>query len=193
MKLTLNRLRFLVSLGWIFLIGIFSVVGTDRVGSVLSATSPWTQTEWFGGQTDDLAIGTVTTYKQMENLATTSGNLILQLKSPWMDENWNYKKKFIINNTTANLGVASEQLVDFPVLVTLNSDNFDYSKAKEDGGDLRFTDSDGITSLNYQIETWNVEGDSFVWVKIPQVDINSDTDSFYLYYGNNVATDASSP
>jgi len=193
MKLTLNRLRFLVSLGWVFLIGIFSVVGTDRVGSVLSATSPWSQTEWSGGPIDDLATGTVTTYKQMENLVTTSGNLTLQLKSPWMDENWNYRKKFTINNTTANLGVASEQLVDFPVLVTLNSDNFDYSKAKEDGGDLRFTDSDGLTSLNYQIETWNVEGDSFVWVKIPQVDINSDTDSFYLYYGNNVATDASSP
>lgn len=193
MKLTLNRLRFLVSLGWIFLIGIFSVVGTDRVGSVLSATSPWTQTEWSGGQTDDLAIGTVTTYKQMENLVTTSGNLTLALKSPWMNEDWGYRKKLVIDNTTANLGIASEQHLDFPVLVTLNTDNFDYSKANEDGSDIRFTDSDALTLLDYQIETWDISGDSFIWVKIPQIDLDSDTDNFYLYYGNASAIDAQNP
>ena len=193
MKLTLNKLRFFVSLGWVFLIGIFSVVGTDQIGSVLSATSPWSQTDWSGGQTDDLAVGTITTYKQMENLVTTGGNLALQLKSPWMDENWSYRKKLTINNTTANLGLTSEQLVDFPILIVLNSDNFDYSKINANGSDLRFTDSDGLTLLDYQIETWNVAGDSFIWVKVPQIDINSSTDSIYIYYGNVSATDAQNP
>lgn len=193
MKLTLNKLRFLVSLGWIFLIGIFSVVGTDQVGNVLSATSPWTQTDWSGGQSDDLAVGTVTTYKELENLDTSDGNLKLSLRSIWLNESWKYRKKLLIDNTNDNLGITSEQLNDFPILVSLNSENFDYSKAKADGTDIRFTDSDALTLLDYQIETWDTEGESFVWVKIPRIDMNSNSDSFYIYYGNSDAEDAQNP
>jgi hypothetical protein len=190
MKLTQNKFRLVTTLGWVFLIGIFSVVGTNQIGSVLSATSPWTQTDWSGGQTDDLAVGTVSTYKQVENLDMTDGSSKLAFRSIWFNESWKYRKKLLIDNTNANLGVVSEQLTDFPILVNLNSGNFDYSKAKADGSDIRFTDSDALTLLDYQIETWDTEGESFIWVKIPQIDINSNTDNFYIYYGNSDAVDA---
>ena len=190
MKLSQQGLRLLVLSGWILFIGIFSFIGDSREGSVLSAVSPWTQTDWSGGQTDNLATGVVTTYKDVHNLDTDSGQLALELKSVWYDTQWGYRKDIVLDNTTANIGTTSEALINFPVLITLNSSNFDYSKAKSDGSDIRFTDSDGTTPLDYQIETWDIESDSFVWVKVPQIDINSNSDKIYLYYGNSSATDA---
>jgi len=53
---------------------------------------------------------------------------------------------------------------------------------------LRFTDSDG-TVLAYEIEKWDETGSSYVWVKVPQIDQNSNTDYVYIYYGNTGASD----
>ena len=43
-------------------------------------------------------------------------------------------------------------LTDFPVLVKLTSTNFDFSKARSDGFDIRFTSSNGTTLLKYERE-----------------------------------------
>jgi hypothetical protein len=194
MKLTLNKLRFLISLGWIFLIGIFSVVGTDQVGSVLSATSPWVQTDWSGGQTDDLSTDVVNTYKEITNLETSiAGEVSLSLQNSWYDSDWGYRKKIDIDNTDANIGITSEALTDFPLLVTLDSSSIDYTKTNDDGSDLRFVDSDGLTLLSHHIETWDEDSVSFVWVKVPLIDINSNLDHIYLYYGNEAAVDSQNP
>ncbi|MEM5820154.1 MAG: DUF2341 domain-containing protein [Candidatus Aenigmatarchaeota archaeon] len=55
---------------------------------------------------------------------------------------------------------------------------------RSDCGDIRFTDSDGITLLNYWIEpnTCNTENTK-IWVKIPNIPSNSNK-IIYLYYGN---------
>ncbi|MCA9382599.1 DUF2341 domain-containing protein, partial [Candidatus Dojkabacteria bacterium] len=107
--------------------------------------------------------------------------------------NWGYRKKITFDNTDAFLGLASEDLIDFPVLVKLvNGVNIDYTKTKDAGEDVRFTDNDGSV-LSYEIELWDESGSSFVWVKVPKIDINSNTDSIYLYYGNNSATDSQNP
>jgi len=79
-------------------------------------------------------------------------------------------------------------LVNFPVLVKLSSSNIDYTKTQDSGRDIRFTDTDG-SDLAYEIEKWDETGTSWVWVKVPQIDINSSTDYIYLYYGNTSATD----
>jgi hypothetical protein len=44
-------------------------------------------------------------------------------------------------------------LVNYPVPVQLNKDNFDFSQARDDGGDLRFATADGKL-LPYEIELW---------------------------------------
>jgi autotransporter-associated beta strand protein len=67
----------------------------------------------------------------------------------------------------------TETLVNYPALVKLNETvtNFNYSQflSPTSGRDLRFTDGTGTRELNYEIEQWTVGGDSFVWVKVPEL------------------------
>ena len=77
----------------------------------------------------------------------------------------------------------SETLTDFPVLVKISSvlNDFDYSACKvAGGGDLRFADSSG-NLLASEVDTWNPDGESLVWVKVPS--FNKST-VITAYYGN---------
>ena len=68
-----------------------------------------------------------------------------------------------------------DTLTNFPVLVSLSTNlpNFAYSQfASPTGGDLRFADQYG-NSLNYEIEQWNTNGISSVWVQVPAFTSNS--------------------
>ncbi|MEM5829117.1 MAG: DUF2341 domain-containing protein, partial [Candidatus Aenigmatarchaeota archaeon] len=59
------------------------------------------------------------------------------------------------------------------------------AKARLDYGDIRFTDSDGTTLLNY----WQ-EADGKFWIKVPLIPANS-MKTIYLYYGNPSASSMS--
>ena len=64
----------------------------------------------------------------------------------------------------------TETLTNFPALVkfTNSISGFAYSQfASTNGYDLRFTNSAGTTELNYEIESWNTNGESCVWVQVP--------------------------
>lgn len=105
----------------------------------------------------------------------------------WLN-GWKYRRQLTINSS-----LIDESLIDFPVLVILDSSFFDFTKVKDNGEDIRFTDSDGTTLLKYEIEHWNkTTGKAEIWVKIPQVSASTDT-VFYIYYGNSEATDAQDP
>ncbi len=103
----------------------------------------------------------------------------------WYNSSWQNRKKITLNNTAS-----SENLVDFPILVSLTSNEIDYSKTKNAGEDIRFTDPDGTTLLSYEIEKWDESATSTVWVKVPQINANSATDHIYVYYNNTGASDA---
>ena len=63
----------------------------------------------------------------------------------------------------------TETLADFPVLVKLSTaiPGFSYSDFQlADGGDLRFADSTG-KHIPHEIDTWNPNGVSTVWVRVP--------------------------
>jgi hypothetical protein len=65
-----------------------------------------------------------------------------------------------------------EPLTNFPALVVLrtNLNGFSYSQfASASGYDLRFSSSDNSQELNYEIEQWNTNGSSYVWVQVPQL------------------------
>ena len=65
----------------------------------------------------------------------------------------------------------SEVLTNFPVLVVVhtNRPGFSYGTfASATAGDLRFKSGDGLTELNYEIEKWNPNGSSYVWVQVPR-------------------------
>ncbi len=68
--------------------------------------------------------------------------------------------------------------------MTLNSGRIDYASTQDLGEDIRFVDSDGVSVLAHEIEEWNESGDSYVWVNVPRVDGNSNTDYIWMYYGN---------
>lgn len=74
-------------------------------------------------------------------------------------------------------------LSDFPVLVRLseNIPGFLYSDFMQaGGGDLAFVDSEG-NALPYEIDEWNVSGESLVWVKLP---VFARGITFTAYYGS---------
>ena len=87
--------------------------------------------------------------------------------------------------TVPNASVASGVLLtDFPALVRLSTaiDGFSYSDFRQqDGADLAFLDSRGKV-LAHEIDTWNEQGESLVWVKIPAF---SRSTRIYMVYGND--------
>ena len=81
-----------------------------------------------------------------------------------------------------------ETLSDFPVLVRLSTNipGFNYSHfADPAGGDLRFTDSGGTRVIPYEIDQWNANGESTVWVQVPT--LSGTNDSIRAYWGNPAA------
>ena len=61
------------------------------------------------------------------------------------------------------------EIHNFQALVKLTGSNYGFSYddySLRDGSDLWFTDSAG-NLIPHEIDTWNPDGDSFVWVKIP--------------------------
>ena len=75
---------------------------------------------------------------------------------------------------------------DYQIKIEISSSNFDYSKAKTNGEDIRFIDEND-NQLNYWIENWNEEGASAVWVKVA----SSETKKIYMYYGHPDASSVS--
>ena len=66
---------------------------------------------------------------------------------------------------------ADVTLSDFPLLVRLSTaiSGFDYGDFQgTDGSDLRFEDASG-NALAYEVDTWNPQGESLVWVKVPSL------------------------
>ena len=67
-------------------------------------------------------------------------------------------------------GYEGAELADFPVLVRLSSQTvagFDYTQCQADGSDVVFVDEIG-EPINCQLDTWNPDGESLFWVKLPQ-------------------------
>ena len=91
-------------------------------------------------------------------------------------------------NTTKSGADVGATITKLPVLVRLDSGNFDFNAARVDGGDLRFTKADN-TPLPYQIERWDPENNrAEVWVRIDTVFGNSDSHYFIMRWGNPDAT-----
>ena len=85
-------------------------------------------------------------------------------------------------------GYAGEStLTDFPVLVRISPSTisgFAYAQCADGGADLSFALADG-TVLSHEIDTWNTEGESTVWVKIPS--LAKDT-AFMMRWGDSAVT-----
>jgi hypothetical protein len=113
---------------------------------------------------------------------------------------WSYRKAFQITEQ------AGQNLTDYQKLIKIGESSGAtgcdfhleglssiFPSGKNQGGDLRITDSDKTTLLNFWVE--QVTGTSpnriaYVWVKIPSLSANQ-TKTLYCYFGNPAATNAS--
>jgi len=82
----------------------------------------------------------------------------------------------------------NETLTNFPALITFDEclPDFRYADfASPSGGDLRFADA-YANNLAYEIEEWNTNGTSYVWVNIPA--LSNSSDYITAYWGNSAET-----
>jgi len=96
------------------------------------------------------------------------------LSQPVFPDNWIYQKAVTVTGTGTDLS-------DFQVKITLTGENFEFPKAQNNGGDIRFLDSDRATQLSYWIESWVFPSSATIWVKIPSLPAGGKT--IYLCYG----------
>jgi hypothetical protein len=104
---------------------------------------------------------------------------------------WRYSKRLYFNTTATGVQV-SGLVRDFPVLVRLNSNNFDFKNANSDGSDLLFTKANGAV-LPFEIEHWDSQKNSAsVWFKMDTL-IGGDSSRFVtMYWGNPLTVTMSS-
>ena len=85
----------------------------------------------------------------------------------------------------------AEALADFPVLVKISPQTiagFDYGQCLDGAADLSFVDANE-EALNFEVDTWNPDGESLVWVRLPSLANNV---TFAMRWGDS-APDAHTP
>jgi Domain of unknown function (DUF2341)/Putative peptidoglycan binding domain/Purple acid Phosphatase, N-terminal domain len=120
-------------------------------------------------------------------IVSSSAELAATSSPGWYNTNWVYRRPITVSNTNTST------LTNFQVNINLTSSTFDFSKASSTGADLFFTDADGLTPLNFWIESYSqTSSTASLWVKVPSISASS-TKTIYLYYGNsNIASSSSS-
>jgi hypothetical protein len=94
--------------------------------------------------------------------------------APAQDQGWRHSGSLILLTTPegADLPAAASE-ENFPVLIRLHSDFFDFSQAKRGGEDIRFSTPTG-EPLPYQVEEWDAaRGTASIWVRIPVIKGNA--------------------
>ena len=102
----------------------------------------------------------------------------------WAPASAVFTTPLLTGNTRSKMTVAFpnytrlETLTNFPVLLVLSPNvggsGFSYTSfVSTNGYDLRFWDAAEVQGLNYEIEEWNANGSSYVWVQVPQLSSNT--------------------
>jgi len=99
---------------------------------------------------------------------------------------WSYRLPVEVQNESG----ASQAEVVVPVVLTTELLGSPYRGFPDDGRDLRVTDETG-SQLSFWTEHFNVEGNSTLWVKTPE--LAPGRNGLYLYWGNEEAESASDP
>ncbi len=97
--------------------------------------------------------------------------LLAQLPAaPAQYPGWQHSGSFYILTTAAGANLPAAALEhDFPLLVRLHKDWFDFSQAKAGGEDIRFTTATG-EPLASQTDEWDANaGTAAIWVRIPTI------------------------
>ncbi len=106
-------------------------------------------------------------------------------------EKWKHSGSMWVLTTPEGADLPADAIVEqFPLLVRVHRDWFNFAQTKPAGDDLRFATNDG-EKLAYQIEEWDAEkGLASIWVRVPRITGNS-RQEIKLYWGNADATSES--
>ena len=139
--------------------------------------------ERFPGLLDELRISksvrSADWIKTSYDCVTDEGFAVYELSEG--ENDWKmYSHKFTVSFENAFSDETTLQ--DFPVLVKISEENvigFDYDDClRPNGGDLRFADADG-NLLASEVDVWNVNGTSLVWVKVPSLNASTKITAHY--------------
>lgn len=111
------------------------------------------------------------------------------LADPATPDAYDFHKRVPISVSSAGQSaLGGNSANDVPVLVRISESipGFSYADMAADGSDLAFGVENGgvLTIYPHELETWNPEGESLVWVKVPTL---SAATEFAMYYGNGVS------
>jgi len=124
----------------------------------------------------------------IENITVLENDSLVLDKIRLMENpsRWGFSKQVTIN--TAILGSDMQDVFFFPLLIKLNSVNFDFGNAASDGSDIRFFKSDN-TPLPYEIEEWDPSNQvASIWLLLDTLTAGGNSQIFNILYGNPEAT-----
>lgn len=101
--------------------------------------------------------------------------------SSWFNASWTKRAPVTIGNT-GNPSV----LTNYQTSLTVPYD----ADMKSDFSDLRFTDTDGVTLLDYWVEKYTASSSATVWIETPSIAASSNK-TIYMYYRNAGASSLS--
>ncbi|MGZ3691130.1 MAG: DUF2341 domain-containing protein, partial [Pseudobdellovibrio sp.] len=127
---------------------------------------------------------TITAADAAASLTSDTNNISFVSTLQWWDASFTKRIQITVDNKDQATAFTNQA-----VLVRLDSSIVAYSNLNSDGSDLRFTASDHTTLLSYEIEKWNVNGYSYVWVKVPSIPASSEV-TIFMYFGKTSATTA---
>jgi len=104
---------------------------------------------------------------------------------------WQYSKILTLKSDTLTSQLTGSD-VPFPLLLRLNSTNFNFEQARDDGADIRISNMSGEI-LDHEIEYYDrFSKEGIFWVNISHLSDTIDTISLTLHWGNNAAPSFSS-
>ncbi len=106
------------------------------------------------------------------------------ISSSWYGDSWAYRLPVTIQSSQIDAN-----LTNFPVYVDLaNLPSGFFTNVKSDGGDIRVTESDGVTEVPREVVSIST-GSSNGELHFRATSVSSSTNStYYIYYGNSAAT-----
>ena len=149
--------------------------------------------EYFDGYIDEVEVSSVqrsADWVKLQYENQRSNGKFLSFPNTALST-FTYSNKIYVNTTPSGANISTNQ-TNYPLLVRLNSANFNFSQARSDGGDLRFADSTG-SLLSYEIERFDATNKAAeIWVLVPTIYANNNSQWLRMYWGKSTATSLSS-
>jgi hypothetical protein len=163
----------------------YSVSPTLPAGFALNATTG----KLTGTPTGPASIGTFV-LKGTNATDTVTKSLVISVVAPGPEvytTQWSGHKD-IWFNTQTNGASTTTSVMNFPVLIRLDSNAFVGATPSANGADLRFTKVNDTTRLEHQIESFNnTTKTASVWVKVDTILPNSRVQKIRMHWGNALA------